>query len=199
MEERNVAKNEEKYIEYQAIRSVIKDTIKDGNYSSACLTNNTLNTLAGYTDKSTKENYNPFVRDFIDKLMYDEHNSKVKAAKEKNDTEELARLSNRVMSMAGYGVHDPKKINKYAKSFVDRKFFNKPLSRYQKAVAISDEDAIKESYKKIYAMTSYSDQQPFGVVNEYAQSFVDTRLDEYIKLGIHTPVIKPGEKECYAI
>ena len=36
-------------------------------------------------------------------------------------------------------------------------------------------------------MSSYSNDRPYGVVNEYAQTFVDNRMEKYIQMGIHTP------------
>lgn len=202
MERKNVELNEAKYREYMAIREVIKDTIGDEDYTNVCLNNNTLNTMAGYTDASSESNYNPYVKDFIDKLTYDEHNRKVEYAKAQGNKDELKRLSDIVMNMAGYnGQKDKRKINGYAKSFVDRKFVSRELSRLYKAIEQNDEEGVDLAYKRIYNMSSYSDAQPFNVVNDCAQGFVELRLDKFIEKGIHVPQpkIKEQDIEYYAI
>ena len=117
MERKNVELNEAKYREYMAIREVIKDTIGNEDYTNVCLKNNTLNTMAGYTDASSESNYNPYVKDFIDKLSYDEHNRKVEYAKAQGNKDELKRLSDIVMDMAGYnGQKNKRRIKKNEKS-----------------------------------------------------------------------------------
>ncbi len=202
MERKNVELNEAKYREYMAIREVIKDTIGNEDYTNVCLKNNTLNTMAGYTDASSESNYNPYVKDFIDKLTYDEHNRKVEYAKAQGNKDELKRLSDIVMDMAGYnGQKNKRRINGYAKSFVDRKFVSRELSKLYKAMEQNDEQGVALAYKRIYNMSSYSNTQPFNVVNDCAQGFVDLRLDEFIERGIHIPEVKVKEQniEYYAI
>lgn len=202
MERENVELNEAKYKEYMAIREVIKDTIGNEDYTNVCLRNNTLNTMAGYTDASTESNYNPYVKDFMDKLRYDEHNKKVEYAKAHENKEELKRLSDVIMDMAGYkGQSNKRKINCYAKSFVDRKLVSRELSKLYKAMRENDEYGITDAYKRIYSMSSYSNSQPFNVVNDCAQGFVELRLEEFVERGIHVPQIQRKEQtiEYYAI
>lgn len=189
--------NEEKMYEYIELMKVVKENISPNIFAKVCLNNNTLRTLAGYTKDSNQDNFNEYVKKFLDKLAYDEHNKKVQIAKKENNNEELKRLSREVMGMAGYiNGEDEKPINEYAKSFVDRTLLDKQLSRLYKAMEAGDTQVVDEVYKKIYTMTSYSDNRPYGVVNEYAQSFVDARMDKYIKKGIHTPTI---DDEKYVI
>ncbi len=189
--------NEEKLYEYIELMKVVKESTNPNIFAKVCLKNNTLRTLAGYTKDSNQDNFNEYVKKFLDKLAYDEHNKKVQLAKKENNNEELKRLSREVMGMAGYiNSEDSKQINEYAKSFVDRTLLDKQLSRLYKAMENGDNKVVDEVYKKIYTMTSYSDNRPYGVVNEYAQSFVDARMDKYIKKGIHTPAI---DDEKYVI
>ena len=43
-------------------------------------------------------------------------------------------------------------------------------------------------------MTSYSSNPPYGVVNECAQGFVDSHIEEYRKKGIHIPTVSYDAK-----
>ena len=56
-----------------------------------------------------------------------------------------------------------------------------------RAVESGDKEELDKAYRKIYQMSSYSNDRPYGVVNEYAQTFVDNRMEKYIQMGIHTP------------
>ena len=190
----NVKINEQKMQEYKEILGVIKETINSQDMARICLNNNTLRTLAGYTEESTDENFNEYVKQYIDKLSYDEHNKKVDEAKKTNNEEELKRLSREVMSMAGY-LEGAKGINTFAKSFVDRTLLDKQLAKLYKALQVENKEAVQEAYKRIYNMTSFSSARPYGVVNEYAQSFVENRLDKYVQMGIHMQ----DKDEKYAI
>lgn len=188
----------QKMQEYNALIEVIRNTVSEDNLTRICLSNTTLKTLAGYTAESTPDNFNPYVKNYIDKLSYDEHNRKVDEAKRSNNSEELKRLSREVMQMAGYVEQDNNNsINTFAKSFVDRTLLDRQLSKLYKAVEIGNKNEADEIYRKIYSMTSYSQNRPYGVVNEYAQSFVDNRIDKYIEKGIHTS--NGIEKGQYAI
>ena len=124
-----------------------------------CLANRTLRAKAGY-DKDSNIEVNPLIKDFLDKLSYDEHNRKVEEAKKSPNSKELLRqLSNEAMQMAGYiGDGD---VNTYARSFVDRTLFNKQLNRLYKAKERRDATGIETAYRSIFKMSSYSSEQPF--------------------------------------
>ena len=117
MEKREVIVNEEKLREYKEIMKVVKETVGKEDLARVCLGNSTLRELAGYTQDGNIQ-YNPYIKDFLDKLSYDEHNKKVEEAKSTNDTETLQKLSNEVMGMAGYIKTESgaNSVNKYAKS-----------------------------------------------------------------------------------
>ncbi len=196
------AVDEVKMREYIGVLDVIKDTVGERNKASICLNNYTLKTLAGYTQDSTEDNFNMYVKNYLDKLSYDEHNRKVGEAKKSKDTEKLQQLSNEVMGMAGYVNGDtqmsPKAINQYAKSFVDRTLLDRKFSKLFKAIESGNDAVIDQVYKEIYSMTNYSQNRPYGVVNQYAQTFVDGRIDEFIQRGIHS-TIEIEDKQQYAI
>lgn len=183
--------DQEKAYEYSELIKIIKDTVTTNNLAKVCLNNYTLKTIAGYTPDSNESNYNPYIKSYIDKLIYDEHNKKVEQAKKDGNKQELSRLSNKVMDMAGYlkdGSYSKMGIiNEYAKSFVDRTLLDRELSKLYKAIESGNTEDIDNAYKKIYQMSSYSQNRPYGVVNEYAQTFVDNRIDKYIQKGIHIP------------
>lgn len=180
----------QKAYECSELLKIIKETVSADSLARICLNNYTLNTIAGYTPDSNDENYNPYIKSYIDKLIYDEHNKKVEKAKEAGDKEELKRLSSKVMDMAGYlknGEYSKfGKINEYAKSFVDRTLLDRQVNRLYKALESGDKEELDNAYRKIYQMSSYSNDRPYGVVNEYAQTFVDNRMEKYIQMGIHT-------------
>lgn len=200
MEEKKVVINEEKLREYNAVIKVIRDTVGKEDIAKICLVNSTLREMAGYTGDCDENRFNPYVRDFLDKLSYDEHNRKVEEAKAKNDTQRLQRLSNEVMSMAGYVRDDNsvRSVNKYAKSFVDRTLIDRELNKLYKAISQENQEGIDAAYRRIYQMSSYSNNQPFGVVNEFAQGFVESRIEQYKQKGIHIPK-QVKENEQYAI
>ncbi len=183
--------DQEKAYEYSELIKIIKDTVTTNNLARVCLNNYTLKTIAGYTPDSNESNYNPYMKSYIDKLIYDEHNKKVEQAKKDGDKQELSRLSNKVMGMAGYlkdeNYSKTGRINEYAKSFVDRTLFNREMDKLYRAIESGDSKEIDKEYEKIYQMSSYSQNRPYGVVNEYAQTFVDNRIDKYIQKGIHIP------------
>jgi dynactin complex subunit len=189
MRKEKVAINEEKLREYNAVIKVIKETVGKENIARICLANNTLREMAGYTKNFDESTFNPYVKDYLDKLSYDEHNKKVEEAKDNNDTHRLQMLSNEVMNMAGYvkseNDSNRKRVNKYAKSFVDRTLMDRELKKLYKAVSKEDKDGIDEAYKRIYQMSAYGKNPPYGVINEFAQGFVDNRLEEYKKKGIY--------------
>ena len=135
MEKREVIVNEEKLREYKEIMKVVKETVGKEDLARVCLGNSTLRELAGYTQDGNIQ-YNPYIKDFLDKLSYDEHNKKVEEAKSTNDTETLQKLSNEVMGMAGYIKTESgaNSVNKYAKSFVDRTLIGRELKKLYKAV-----------------------------------------------------------------
>ena len=191
MEKRNVVLDEAKVREYSEVLSVIRQTVKKEDVARVCLNNRTLRQLAGYTeDDIDEENINPYVRDYLDKLTYDEHNKKVEEAKSKEDNGRLQELSNEIMGMAGYKKESAQKryrINKYAKSFVDRTLMERQLQKLYSAMSNKDEEKINEAYMKIFEMTSYSSNRPYGVINEFAQGFVDNRVEEYRQKGIQIP------------
>ena len=190
MEKREVIVNEEKLREYKEIMKVVKETVGKEDLARVCLGNSTLRELAGYTQDGNIQ-YNPYIKDFLDKLSYDEHNKKVEEAKSTNDTETLQKLSNEVMGMAGYIKTESgaNSVNKYAKSFVDRTLIGRELKKLYKAVKQENQEGIDEVYRRIYQMTSYSSNPPYGVVNECAQGFVDSHIEEYRKKGIHIPTV----------
>ena len=80
---------------------------------------------------------------------------------------------------------------------MDRTLIDRELSKLYKAVDSNDLDTVDEVYRRIYQMSSYGENQPFGVVNECAQGFVDSRIDRYIQKGIHVPEQKIDQR--YAI
>ena len=192
MEKRNVVLNEEKLKEYNALIKIIKETVGKEDFAKICLNSKTLRERAGYEGDLTEDEINPYVREYLDKLAYDEHNKEVEEAKKLNDKNRLQLLSNKIMDMAGY-VKD----GSYAKSFVDRTLIDRELSKLYKAVDSNDLDTVDEVYRRIYQMSSYGENQPFGVVNECAQGFVDSRIDRYIQKGIHVPEQKIDQR--YAI
>lgn len=201
MERTKVVINEEKLREFNAVKKVIKETVGKEDLARICLENRTLRTMAGYTDSYDENEYNPYVKDYLDKLSYDEHNKKVEKAKANNDSEKLQKLSDEVMAMAGYikgNNFNERSVNKYAKSFVDRTLIDRELKRLYKAMRQENQEGINEVYRRIYQMSSYSKEQPFGVVNECAQGFVESRIDRYKEIGIHIPQqVKVNEQ--YAI
>lgn len=192
---KKVVINEEKLREYKAVREVIREMGENAEVLSICLKNNTIKELAGYTDNFDEEKYNPYVRDYLDKLSYDEHNKKVKEAKLSNDNKALQSLSDEVMSMAGYTGNS--QVNRYAKSFVDRTLINKEFNKLYRAKSKNDEDTIDAVYKRIYQMSAYSEENPYGVVNEYAQNFVDSRIEDFEERGIH--ISNDSREQQYAI
>lgn len=174
----------EKMYEYSELLKVIRQTVPTKNIARVCLKNPTLREMAGYSN--SKENFNPYIKKFMDKLVYDEHNKKVDIAKKMHNNRELKKLSNEVMQMAGYINNDGKSsVNEYAKSFVDRKMLDRQLSKLYKAVRSGDSESVRETYAKIYQMSEYGKDRPYGVINEYAQSFVDSRKEKFEKLGLH--------------
>jgi len=186
--------NEDKFNEYKNIRGVIREVAVDNNISNVCLNNHTLKTLAGYTEESTEENFNEYVKSYIDKLSYDSHRLRVEDAQEQQNAEALKKLTTEVMDMAGY-IKDGKYaqnnvVNQFAKSFVDRIFFEKEMDSLYKAIDENSKDDINEAYRRIYERTNYSETKPYGVVNDYAQSFVDGRINTFIRKKIHQPEIE---------
>lgn len=202
MKKEKVVINEEKLREYNAIMKIIKETVGKENLAKICLENETLREMAGYS-QSSEGLYNPYVRDFLDKLSYDEHSKKVEEAKSNNDTQRLQVLSNEVMEMAGYirkneDNSSERSINKYAKSFVDRTLIDRELKKLYQAVSKNNEEGIDSAYRRIYQMSAYSSNQPYGVVNECAQGFVESHIEKYKEKGIHIPS-QIKENEQYAI
>lgn len=172
MEKRKVF-DQEKMYEYTEVLKAIKETVPDEELASVCLQNQTLREMAGYNGTTQEDIENQYVKDFLDKLSYEEHNKKVEAAKAKNDKAELERLSDIMMTMAGYKKEHPVQVNSYARSFVDRTLFNKQVNRINKAVKAGRLDVAKEAYETLCSMTNHSEAQPYGIVNPYAQTFVD--------------------------
>ena len=80
MEKKDVVLNEENFKEYSALVGVIRDTVEQKDMARICLANRTLRAKAGY-DKDSNIEVNPLMKDFLDKLAYDEHNRKVEEAK----------------------------------------------------------------------------------------------------------------------
>ncbi|MBO5477326.1 MAG: hypothetical protein J6A15_06210 [Clostridia bacterium] len=189
--ENEKAVDEQKMREYLGVLDVIKDTVKVENKAKVCLKNHMLRTLAGYTSESTEDNFNVYIKDYMDKLSYDEHNRKVTEAKKDNDNARLQQLSNEVMGMAGYINNEQqtsnRRVNRYAKSFVDRTLLDRKFVKLYGAIESGEEATINQAYREIYSMTSYSKNQPYGVVNDYAQTFVDSEIDKFIERGIHVP------------
>ena len=181
----------QKAYECSELLKIIKETVSADSLARICLNNYTLKTIAGYTPDSNDDNYNPYIKSYIDKLVYDEHNKDVEKAKEAGDKEKLKILSTKVMDMAGYlkdGEYSRAgRVNQYAKSFVDRTLLDRQVNRLYKAVESGNKEELDSAYRKIYQMSSYSNDKPYGVVNEYAQTFVDNRIEKYIQMGIHTP------------
>lgn len=197
MKELDVVLNEEKLREYNALIKIIKETVKKEDFARICLKSQTLREKAGYEGNLSEDEINPYIKEYLDKLVYDEHNKRVEEAKANKDTKQLQLLSNRIMDMAGY-IKDGNyaksgKINKYAKSFVDRTLIDKELTKLYKAISNNDFDGVDAVYRRIYQMTSYSKNQPFGIVNDCAQGFVDSRIDKFIEKGIHIPEQKSLE------
>lgn len=194
--------DEQKMREYLGVLDVIKETVTVENKAKVCLGNHALRTLAGYTSDSTEDNFNVYIKDYVDKMSYDEHTKKVDQAKKDNDTTRLQQLSNEVMGMAGY-INDgqqtsDRKVNRYAKSFVDRTLLDRKFAKLYKAMEKGEESTVNQTYREIYSMTSYSQNKPYGVVNEYAQTFVDSEIDRFVAIGIHTPKVIE-DREYYAI
>lgn len=194
---KKVVINEEKLIQSKAVIGAIREVSMKADTSeiaSVCLGNDTIREIAGYTDNFDENKYNPYVRDYLDKLIYDEHNKKVKEAKQTKDDARLQILSDEAMEKAGYTGSS--QVNKYFKSFVDRTLINKEFNKLYKAENQNNREIIDAIYKRIYQMSSYSDKRPYGVVNEYAQNFVDNRIEEFEERGIH---ISKDSIEQYAI
>lgn len=201
MENKKVAKNEAKFDEYRAILEVIKETIGDENPSKYFMRSETLKRLAGYSEEYDEEQYNPYIKNYLDKALYDEHCKEVEEARSANDKEALQALSDKVMKMAGY-IRDEgfeqRNVNIYAKSFVDRQLIKNYLDKACKSESQNDIDGMKDAYFRIYKMSSYSSAQPYGVVNDYAQGFVEAKRAKYKELGISIPR-KQEITEQYAI
>ena len=196
MEKKDVVLNEENFKEYSALVGVIRDTVEQKDMARICLANRTLRAKAGY-DKDSNIEINPLVKDFLDKLSYDEHNRKVEEAKKAQNSKELLNvLSNEAMQMAGYTGENM--VNPYAKSFVDRTLLNREMNKLYKAKARKDAAGVEEAYRRIFKMTDYSSNKPFGITNQYAQSFVDMNKDVYKRIGISIPT-KREYTEGYAI
>ena len=196
MMNKDVVLNEENVREYSALVGIIKDTEKEKDMARVCLANRTLRAKAGY-DKDSNIEINPLVKDFLDKLSYDEHNRKVEEAKKAQNSKELLNvLSNEAMQMAGYTGENM--VNPYAKSFVDRTLLNREMNKLYKAKARKDAAGVEEAYRRIFKMTDYSSNKPFGITNQYAQSFVDMNKDVYKRIGISIPT-KREYTEGYAI
>lgn len=178
-----------KVFEYREILGVLREVLSEDDSEQYRLNNPTLNTMAGYTQGSNKENFNPLVKKYIDKLAFD-----VEKEKASKDKDAVHGISEEMLDMAGYikdsDVISSGRVNEYAKSFVDRSLLQGKLDRLFLAMQNQDTQTVDKIYRDIYKMTSYSEEKPFGVVNEYAQNFVDLRIDEYVKKGIHTPNIK---------
>lgn len=185
MMKKDVVLNEEMVNEYSALVGVIRDTVNKEDMARICLSNRTLRAKAGY-DKDSNMKVNPLIKDFLDKLAYDEHRKKVAEAKKSENSKELLRtLSNEAMQMAGYtGDGD---VNEYAKSFVDRTLFKKEMDRLYLAKERKDATGIETAYRSIFKMSSYSSEQPFGITNECAQNFVDINKAVYERIGILVP------------
>ena len=196
MMKKDVVLNEENFKEYSALVGVIRDTVEQKDMARICLANRTLRAKAGY-DKDSNIEINPLVKDFLDKLSYDEHNRKVEEAKKAQNSKELLNvLSNEAMQMAGYTGENM--VNPYAKSFVDRTLLNREMNKLYKAKARKDAAGVEEAYRRIFKMTDYSSNKPFGITNQYAQSFVDMNKDVYKRIGISIPT-KREYTEGYAI
>lgn len=194
---KKVVIDEEKLMESKAVISAIREVSMNADTSeiaSVCLENDTIREIAGYTDNFDENRYNPYVRDYLDKLIYDEHNKKVKEAKQRKDEARLQLLSDEAMEKAGYTGNG--QVNKYFKSFVDRTLINKEFNKLYRAESQNDKETVNAIYKRIYQMSSYSNKRPYGVVNEYAQNFVDGRIAEFEQRGIH---ILDNSIEQYAI
>ena len=170
-----------KFYEYKEILEVLRETVSESDPVEIRLNNTTLRTLAGYTEKSNEYNFNPLVKNYLDKLAFD-----VQKKKSAQDKEAVHGITEEMLEMAGYIKNSDTEVNKYAKSFVDRNLMQGKLDRLFIAKQQKDSNAIDRVYRDIYKMTSYSEEKPFGVVNEYAQSFVDSRINEFINKGIHT-------------
>lgn len=175
-----------KIYEYQEILKVLRETLSNDDSADIRLNSPTLRTMSGYTEQSNQKNFNPQVKKYLDKLAFD-----IEKEKAKDDEEAIEGISEEIMDMAGYikdsQIYKSGRINEYAKSFVDRKLVEGKFDRLYDAIKDNDEDTIKKMYEDIYNMTSYSKKRPFGVVNQYAQTFVDVRINEFIERGIHNP------------
>lgn len=177
--------DENKMYEYTELLKVIRETVPEERIEEVCLNSQTLKTLAGYTEQSTDENFNEYIKNYVDKLSYDKHNRKVEIAKKNKDQEELKRLSDEAMEMAGYKGCPKKLINSFTKSFVDRTLLEKEKKRMYKALQAEDAKAVEEAYRRIFDMSSYSDNPTYCVTNEYADTFVDNGIDKFIRIGIN--------------
>lgn len=196
MMNKDVVLNEENVKEYSALVGIIRDTVDEKDMARICLANRTLRAKAGY-DKDSNIEVNPLIKDFLDKLSYDEHNRKVEEAKKApNSKELLSALSNEAMQMAGYTGETM--VNPYAKSFVDRTLLNREMNSLYRAKARKDATGIEEAYRRILKMTDYSSNKTFGVTNQYAQSFVDMNKAVYKRIGIQIPTQREYT-EGYAI
>ncbi len=184
--------DEEKMYEYTELLKVIRETVPEGEIEEVCLNSETLRTLAGYTEESTDENFNEHIKKYMDKLSYDKHTRKVEIAKKNKDKEALKKLSDEAMEMAGYKGCPKNLINSFTKSFVDRTLLEKEINRMYKALEAEDAKGVEDSYRRIYNMTSYSKTPTYCVSNEYADTFVDNRIDKFIRTGIN---IQPGNIE----
>lgn len=201
MENKKVVKNEVKFNEYKAVLQIIKETIGDESPVRFFMRSEMLKKLAGYSEEYDEEQYNPYIRDYLDKALYDEHCKEVEEAKSANDKEALQALSDKVMKMAGYirdESFEQRNINTYAKSFVDRQLIKNYLDKACKSESQNDMEGMKDAYSRIYKMSSYSSSQPYGVVNDYAQGFVEAKRAKYKELGISIPQ-KQEITEQYAI
>lgn len=174
-----------KQVEYTEVLKIIRETGSNED-ASRVLKSNALRTLAGYTEQSTEDNFNPYVKKYLDKLSYDEHNKAVKEARRRKDKVELQNLSRKAMEMAGY-IRDENtrgSVNTFARSFVDRTLFDRKMNELYSAIQNGRDNDIDKAYKNIYDMTAYSENRPYGVINQYAQTFVDSRIDLYMEKGI---------------
>lgn len=141
---------------------------------------------AGYGEDSTEENYNDLFRNYYDKQIFDEHNAKVLKARKEDDKEELRRLSQAVSEMARY--------NKYAKSFVDRKLFERQFKKLFSATDVGNVEKARDVYGNIVDMTA----EQSGEVNQYAQSYVDNGLDRLARTRLEINK-KVQEQDALAI
>lgn len=178
-----------KVYEYKEILGVLRETLSKNDPIEIRLNNPTLRTMAGYTEESNEENYNPLIERYMAKLAFDDERKKAS-----QDKDAVHGITEEMLDMAGYIKGSPievsGKINEFAKSYVDRKLMQGKYDKLYLAIEQQDKEAIDKVYREIYKMTSYSEEKPFGVVNEFAQNFVDSRIDEYVKKGIHNQKIE---------